>query len=348
MLILSEVGRGRNISLTGLLRNLSRREGIPLSTLKLNARILRELGLIRIVEEEGMRIVRLTPLGHFMLGLLKDDVKDIRVDGELITFLKEKAKAIRKHVLRMILEAEMGHLGASLSIVEILVSLYFAKMRYDIRDPWWPFRDRLLLSKGHAAPALYATLAEAGFIKKEVLMTFRDVKSPLQGHPDMGIPGVDMVSGSLGQCLSIACGMALALKRDRIPAKVYVILGDGELDEGQVWEAAMTASKYELDNLIAIVDRNEFQQEGRTEEIKPLEPLSLKWLAFGWYVFEVNGHDFRELLWALNEADKVRQRPCVIIAHTIKGRGFPPAEGNNEYHSKPIDGRTLKAWGFAL
>lgn len=347
LLILKEIRCNIGRSLTSILRDASRRYGIPLSTLKLNAKILKDLNILK-VDNGGSRGVYLTPLGEFVCELLgiTSYGREFSVDPKLIQSLNEKASLVRKHVLEMMAEAGSGHVGASLSVVDVLVALYFAKMRYDPKNPSWPLRDRLILSEGHAAPALYAVLALAGFIPTSELYKLRDINNYLSGHPEIIIPGVDMISGSLGQGLSVGCGMALALKRDGINSKVYVILGDGELDEGQVWEAALTASKYKLNNLVAIVDRNRYQQGGLTEHIKPLEPLAMKWIAFGWHVIEVNGHDFRELLRALNEVDYVMDKPSAIIAHTIKGKGYPPAEGNNDYHNKPISKDELRLWGF--
>lgn len=347
LLILKEIKFNNGRSLSSILREVSRKYGIPLSTLKLNAKILKELNILK-VGNEGSKGAYLTPLGEFICELLSitNYDREFSVDPKIIQSLNEIASLVRKYVLEMIAEAGSGHIGASLSIVDVLVALYFAKMRYDPKNPKWPLRDRLILSKGHAAPALYAVLALAGFIPMSELSKLRDVNSYLSGHPEITIPGVDMVSGSLGQGLSVGCGMALALKRDGINSKVYVILGDGELDEGQVWEAALTASKYRLNNLVAIVDRNKYQQGGHTEYVKPLEPLTIKWIAFGWHVIEVNGHDFRELLNALNEVDYVTNKPSVIIAHTVKGKGYPPAEDNNDYHSKPVSKDELKLWGI--
>ncbi|MEM0453162.1 MAG: transketolase [Sulfolobales archaeon] len=288
-------------------------------------------------------------MGSFVTELIGiNTMKELTPDRGVLRSLNERSELVRKYILEMIAEAGSGHLGASLSVVDILVTLYTAKMRYDIKNPKWPLRDRLILSKGHAAPALYAVLAVVGIISKDELRKFRDIEGFLQGHPDTEIPGVDMVSGSLGQGLSIGCGMALALKNDNIPAKVYVIVGDGELDEGQVWEAAMTASKLRLDNLVLIIDRNSYQQEGSTEVVKPLEPLVMKWIAFNWRVIEVDGHDFKQLLKAFNEVDEPKGKPTVIIAHTVKGRGYPPAEGNNKYHSKPVSKDELRLAGVIL
>ncbi|MEM1982902.1 MAG: transketolase [Sulfolobales archaeon] len=288
-------------------------------------------------------------MGSFVTELIGiNTMKELTPDRGVLRSLNERSELVRKYILEMIAEAGSGHLGASLSVVDILVTLYTVKMRYDIKNPKWPLRDRLILSKGHAAPALYAVLAVVGIISKDELRKFRDIEGFLQGHPDTEIPGVDMVSGSLGQGLSIGCGMALALKNDNIPAKVYVIVGDGELDEGQVWEAAMTASKLRLDNLVLIIDRNSYQQEGSTEVVKPLEPLVMKWIAFNWRVIEVDGHDFKQLLKAFNEVDEPKGKPTVIIAHTVKGRGYPPAEGNNKYHSKPVSKDELRLAGVIL
>jgi len=241
----------------------------------------------------------------------------------------------------MIAEAGSGHLGASLSALEILAVLYFIKIRHDPRNPSWKERDRFILSKGHAAPALYCLLAEAGYFPPEELFRLRSLDSRLQGHPDTKTPGIDAMSGSLGQGLSIAVGMALAAKLDRTNQKIYILLGDGELDEGQVWEAALTASHYRLDNVIAIVDRNQYQYTGNTEDIKSLEPLSEKWKAFGWEVLETDGHDTDAVLEALNMCDQIRGKPMVIIAKTTKGKGISFTEGN-EFSNRVPNSEELK------
>jgi transketolase len=345
LIILRELSSYDYRSLTHALRSISRKYGIPLSTLKTNTKILKELGIIEINKGKTPKI---TQIGKVIAELLNTrQFNGLDLDPRTLNELSEKADLARRYVLKMVAEAGAGHIGASLSVVDILITLYLCKLRYDVRNPDWPLRDRLILSKGHAAPALYAVLSIVGFIPEDELWRFRDIEGVLQGHPEVGIPGVDMVSGSLGQGLSVGCGMALALKRDGIPAKVYVIVGDGELDEGQVWEAALTASKLGLDNLVVIVDRNSYQQEGPTEHVKPLEPLAMKWFSFGWYVVEVDGHDFRQLLEALNEVDGVG-KPSVIIAHTVKGRGFPPAEGNNIYHSRPVSKDELRSFGVLI
>ena len=235
---------------------------------------------------------------------------------------------MRKTVLRMVAEAGSGHLGASLSAIEVLAVLYFLKMRHDPKNPAWAERDRFILSKGHAAPALYAVLAEAGYFPRGELFTLRKLGSRLQGHPDTRTPGVDAMTGSLGQGLSMAVGMALAAKMDGAEYRVYALLGDGELDEGQIWEAAMTAAHYGLDNLIAIVDRNQYQLSGRTENVKSLEPLNEKWSSLGWEVLEADGHDPEIILDALDRCSLVSGRPSVIIAKTTKGKGVSFMEGN--------------------
>ncbi len=259
-----------------------------------------------------------------------------------IGMLLQRAAKIRAHILEMVAEAKSGHPGGSLSAVEILVSLFFHKMRYDSKRPNWPDRDRFVLSKGHAAPVLFATLAEAGFIPVSELKTLRKLDSRLQGHPDLRVPGVEFPGGSLGIGLSAAIGMALAGKLDRKSYRVYALLGDGELDEGQTWEAAMAAPKFKLDNLTAIVDRNGIQQDGLTEQIMPKEPVGYKWKAFNWHVLEVDGFDLRQVIDALDKAENTRNRPTVIIAHTVKGKGVSFMEWDPAYHGKAPDKDTVR------
>lgn len=249
--------------------------------------------------------------------------------------LSKTALRVRRRIIEMLIEAGSGHPGGSLSAVEVLVALYFYKMRHDPKNPRWVDRDRFILSKGHAAPLLYAVLAEAGYFPVEELRTLRRLNSRLQGHPDRTtLPGVEMTTGSLGIGLSVAAGMALAGKLDGRNYRVYVLLGDGEVQEGQVWEAAMTAAHYKLDNLLAIVDRNGLQQDGLTEQIMSIEPIASKWRAFNWNVFEVDGYDLKEIINVLDEAEDVESRPTVIITHTTKGRGFSSMEWCSEYHGK--------------
>jgi transketolase len=252
-------------------------------------------------------------------------------------------KELRKTVLRMVAEAGSGHLGASLSALDILAVLYFVRMRHDPTNPNWRKRDRFVLSKGHAAPALYAVLAEAGYFPVKELSSLRMLGGLLQGHPEIEIPGVDASTGSLGQGLSIAVGMALASKMDSDTYKVYSLIGDGELDEGQIWEAALTAGHYKLDNLVAIVDRNMFQLSGKTEEIKTIEPIDEKWRSFGWEVVDADGNDPSSILDALDACDLTNGKPCVIIAYTTKGKGVSFMEGNRFSKSIPDSSELARA-----
>jgi transketolase len=235
--------------------------------------------------------------------------------------LKTKAKAIRKDIITSTTTAGSGHPTSSLSGVEVAVALYFGGiLRYDPRNPTWPQRDRFILSKGHAAPLLYAVLSEAGYFPVEMLSTLRKLGSPLEGHPNMRrLPGVEASTGSLGQGLSLGVGHALAVRLDGYDSRVYVMLGDGELDEGQVWEAAMAGHKFQLDNLVAIVDQNGYQQTGPTSKVMDLRPLKPRWEAFGWFAEEINGQDVEAVLAALHKAAQTKGRPSVLIAHTTKG-----------------------------
>jgi transketolase len=299
-------------------------------------------------------------------------------DDELIKKLEIRAKNVRQHVIKMIFEAGSGHPGGSLSATDILTVLYFHKscelecdheekdpiFNHDPNDPQWEDRDRFILSKGHAAPALYAALAENGYFNKKPLLAFlKDKKNdlydkmkneknfgvdllmdlrklgyPLQGHPDMNkTPGIEASTGSEGQGLSIGCGQALAAKLDRKLYHIFVMVGDGEMDCGQTWEAAMSASHFKLDNLIAILDRNNLQLDGPTEQIMSVEPISDKWRAFGWHVIEIDGHNFKEILTALDSAKEVKGKPTIIIAHTVKGKGVSFMEGAVGFHGKAPD-----------
>ncbi len=245
------------------------------------------------------------------------------------------AKRLRRHIITMTGKAGSGHPGGSLSAVEIVTSLYFNLLRHNPKDPKWPDRDRFILSKGHAAPLLYAALAECGYFPVEELLTLRQLGSCLQGHCDSTVtPGVEMTAGSLGQGLSFAVGVALAGRLNSQEYKVYVLLGDGECDEGQVWEAAMAAAHHKLDNLIAIVDNNGLQIDGWNRDVMNLEPFNKKWQGFGWYVIEVDGHDLTQLLNAFNQAKSVKGQPTVIIAHTVKGKGVSFMENNPDFHGK--------------
>jgi transketolase len=251
-----------------------------------------------------------------------------------IKSLEEKARQFRKEILEMIAEAGSGHPGGSLSAVEILISLYYYKMNHKPGNPKWPIRDRFIMSKGHASPVLYVTLANCGYFPKEELKTFRKLGSRLQGHVHIGVPGVELSTGSLGQGLSVANGLALGAKIRKVDFKIYCLLGDGEIQEGQVWEAAMTASHHKLDNICVILDRNGVQENAPVEEIKHEEPLADKWRSFGWHVIEVDGHDFNQLISALGEFDTVKGKPTFIIAHTVKGKGVSFMENQAKWHGK--------------
>lgn len=247
--------------------------------------------------------------------------------------LKETARTIRRDIINMIAEANSGHPGGSLSAVEVITSLYFKVMRHDPKNPSWPDRDRFVLSKGHAAPALYSALARSGYFNPEMLLTLRRFGSPLQGHPEMRrLSGVEASTGSLGQGLSIGQGMALSGKLDSKDYRVYVMIGDGESQEGQVWEAAMSSAYYKLDNLTAIVDYNSQQLDGWVKDIMELEPIAAKWQAFGWHTLEINGHDFSQILKAIDEAKATAGRPTVIISKTVKGKGVSFMENNLDFH----------------
>jgi len=245
------------------------------------------------------------------------------------------ARKLRRHIVTMIGRAGSGHPGGSLSAVEIVSSLYFRVLRHNPRDPQWPERDRFILSKGHAAPVLYATLAECSYFPVEELSTLRRLDSRLQGHTDRALtPGVEMTAGSLGQGLSFAVGVALAGRLNSQSYRVYALLGDGECDEGQVWEAAMAAANFRLDSLVAIVDRNGMQIDGWTCDVMELEPFGSKWSSFGWHVIEVDGHDFAQLDDAVGQAKRVTGQPTVIIARTTKGKGVSFMENNLDFHGK--------------
>ncbi len=246
------------------------------------------------------------------------------------------ARAIRQSVVRSLAEAGSGHLGGSLGSADIFTTLYFSVIRHTPDEPLWPGRDRFILSIGHIAPVLYATLAEAGYFRKEELLSLRKLGSRLQGHPgrDHQLPGLELSAGSLGQGLSVSVGMALALKMDRLDNRVYCLCGDGELQEGSVWEAAMSAAHHKLNNLTVIIDRNSLQIDGSTEKVMALEPLKKKWEAFGWQALECDGHDFRSLLPAFNKARMELLHPSVIIAKTVMGKGIASIEGDYRWHGK--------------
>ncbi|HKM39953.1 MAG TPA: transketolase [bacterium] len=267
------------------------------------------------------------------------------LDVTIETRLKETASQIRRHIIRMTHAAKSGHPGGSLSAVEILTALYFHVMSLEPGNPDWPERDRFVLSKGHAAPALYATLAERGFFPTDDLQTLRQLGSRLQGHPAMKlVPGVEMSTGSLGQGLSTACGMALAGRLDRAQWRVYALLGDGECQEGQIWEAAMAAAHYKLNNLIVYLDYNRLQIDGYISSVLNPEPFPGKWKAFGWDVHTVDGHSLPEIIAATEAAQSTATGPSMIICHTVKGKGVPFMENEAGWHGKaPSDEQAEQA-----
>jgi len=266
-------------------------------------------------------------------------IRDYTVE-ELI----EKAQEMRAYNMISITAAGSGHTGGTLSIIDITAALYLKHIKHDPENPTWEDRDRVFWSVGHKAPALYIALAEAGYFPIEDTVKLRKLWSGFEGHPNrFKLPGLELSSGSLGQGLGVAIGSALNAKLEKKDYRVYSILGDGELDEGSVWEAAMSASHYKLDNLVAIVDRNRLQIDGPTEEVMSLEPLLSKWQAFGWYTMEIDGHNISQILSALDEAEKIKNKPTVIIAHTVKGKGVSYAENIVGYHGiVPKDGRSGK------
>lgn len=253
-----------------------------------------------------------------------------------INLLEQKACEIRVDIIKSLAAAGSGHCGGSLDITDILTALYFNIMNHKPADPQWADRDRLILSIGHVAPALYATLAHSGYFPIEELLTLRKFGSRLQGHPgkDHNLPGLELSAGSLGQGLSVAVGLALAGKIDNKTYRIYCINGDGELQEGSIWEAAMSAAHYKLDNLTAIMDRNKLQIDGKVSDVMEIEPLADKWTAFGWNVLTINGHNFTEIIKAFHKAITHKNQPTVIIANTIMGKGVKSIENDYRWHGK--------------
>ncbi|MEW4567453.1 transketolase [Tautonia sp. JC769] len=262
--------------------------------------------------------------------------------------LKQRAKAIRIDILKSTTEAGSGHPSSSMSAAEVVTALYFGGfMNYDPKQPRWPDRDRFILSKGHAAPVLYAAMAEAGYFPKDQLMTLRKLGSPLEGHPNMNrLPGIEASTGSLGQGLSIGVGHALAARVDGKSYRTYVMTGDGELGQGQIWEAAASAGKYKLDNLTCIVDRNHFQQTGAAEDVLNMDPIDGKFAAFGWHTQVINGNDMGEVVTALERARGVKGQPTCIVSLTHKGQGMLKLLeklGDPNFHGKPMKAKDLDA-----
>ncbi|TWJ32515.1 transketolase [Geobacter argillaceus] len=253
--------------------------------------------------------------------------------NDTVQALTEKARRLRVDIVKTLHRSRSGHTGGSLSAIDMITALYFHKMRHRPEEPSWPDRDRFVLCKGHAAPAQYVALAEAGYFPKEDLMTLRRLGSHLQGHPDSKVtPGVEVCTGSLGQGLSMANGMALAMKLDGRASRVYALLGDGELQEGQVWEAAMAAPHYRLDNLCALVDCNGLQIDGEVAKVMNVAPVADKFRAFGWHVLEIDGHDMAAVLRALDRAETLTGAPTVVVARTVKGKGVSFFENKASYH----------------
>lgn len=261
---------------------------------------------------------------------------DAKMNQDKLNALKQKAYDIRRSVLESITLAGSGHTGGSLGLADVFSILYFSEMKYNPKDPEWPDRDRLILSIGHVAPVLYATLAHAGFFEVDELKTLRKLGSRLQGHPgrDHFLPGLESSSGSLGQGLSVAVGLAMAAKHDKKSWRVFSVHGDGELQEGSIWESAMSAAHYKLDNLITIVDRNKVQIDGSTSKVMEIEPLTLKWKAFGWNVLECNGNSISDLLSTFSEAHMLKGKPTLILAYTKMGAGVKSIEGDYRWHGK--------------
>jgi len=248
--------------------------------------------------------------------------------------LEEKAKQIRRLIIMMLVKAGSGHPGGSLSATDLITALYFHVLKHNPKDPKWPDRDRFHMSKGHCCPLWYAVLAESGYFSFDELWTLRQFGSILQGHPDRRTPGVDVASGSLGQGLSVSLGMSLAAKLDKKDYRVYCLLGDGEIQEGNVWEAAMACAHFKSDNICAMLDYNGFQIDGKVCEVMNLEPVAAKWKAFGWHTMEIDGHNMKEILSAFDEAKKVKGKPSIVIAHTTKGKGVTFMENVCDFHGR--------------
>lgn len=260
----------------------------------------------------------------------------MHLSDEQIKFLEEKANTIRQDIIEMLVEAGSGHSAGPLGMADIFTAFYFNILRHDPKNPQWEDRDRLVLSNGHICPVLYAAMAEAGYFPKEELKTLRKYGTRLQGHPHRKkLPGLETSSGPLGEGLSQACGMAYSARMDEKKWHTYCLMGDGEQDEGEIWEAAMFAGKNKLHNLTAIIDRNNIQIDGFTEDIMPLEPLRVRYESFGWHVIDVDGHNFEEFINAIEEAQAIFEKPTLIIAHTIPGKGVDFMESKYEWHGKP-------------
>ena len=249
--------------------------------------------------------------------------------------LKQKAKELRKEIINVIYNAQSGHPGGSLSAIDVLVGLYHYKLKINPKNPLWEDRDRFVLSKGHCSPAIYSVLADKGYFPKSELEGYRRINRMLQGHPEFNTPGIDFAGGALGQGICFALGIALACRLDKRDCNVYAMIGDGEAQEGAVWEASMAAVFHKLDNLIVILDKNQVQQTGKTKEVMDIGNVDLKWKAFGWNVIDINGHDMAQIVRALDKAAKMKNKnPTIIISNTIKGKGVSFMELNHKFHGK--------------
>ena len=266
-------------------------------------------------------------------------------EKDLILNLKQKAKELRKEIITMIYNAQSGHPGGSLSAIDVLVGLYYYKLRIEPKNPLWHDRDRFVLSKGHCSPAIYSVLADKGYFQKSELSGYRKINSMLQGHPELNTPGIDFAGGALGQGICFALGIALACRLDKKNCNVYAMIGDGESQEGAVWESSMAAAFHKLDNLIVVLDKNQVQQTGKVKEIMDIGNAALKWKAFGWNVIDINGHDMMQIVRALDKASKMKnKKPTIIISNTIKGKGVSFMELNHKFHGKaPNDEEYRKA-----
>lgn len=269
---------------------------------------------------------------------------ETEIIGENLESLQSIARDLRLDILEMTTKAASGHPSSSFSSVEIVTALFFGGiLRYQAQNPWWPERDRFIMSKGHAAPLLYAALAWAGYFDREMLWTLRQIDSPVQGHPVQGLlPGVEATTGSLGQGLSVGIGHLLGGRLSGSDFRAYVLLGDGECEAGQIWEAAMAASHFKLDRLMAILDYNKYQETGPISREMALEPLVDKWRSFGWVVREVDGHDIAAILRVIDELKTVKNQPTIVIAHTVKGKGVSFVEEDFTYHGRPILGELVE------
>ena len=264
---------------------------------------------------------------------------------DLVLELKQKAKDLRKEIITMVYNAQSGHTGGSLSAIDMLVGLYHYKLRIEPKNPMWQDRDRFVLSKGHCSPAIYAVLSDKSYFPKSELDGYRKINRMLQGHPELSTPGIDFAGGALGQGICFAVGIALACNLDKRNYNAYVMIGDGESQEGAVWESSMAAAFYKLDNLIVILDKNQVQQTGKVKDIMDIGNVSLKWKAFGWNVVDINGHDMSQIVNALDKASKMKnKKPTIIISNTIKGKGVSFMEFNHKFHGKaPNDEEYKKA-----